>query len=282
VLKTLPENSVSACVTDPPYGMAFMNKGWDFQVPGTEYWTEVGRVMQPGAFLFAFCAARTYHHLAFAVAGAGFEIRDMFHWTYRTGMLFGLKLPDGSHTLVRRAHEPILVARKPLEDNAYITFKKWGTGGLNIEACRIDGRLPSNVIEVDALPATYIDELERHDLYCPKPSKREKEIGLDKFPLSQPSHDGRKNNINNPFQRHGTLSRNPHSTVKPLALMDYLCLLANPSGGTILDPFLGSGTTGMAAVRAGFAFVGIEKDPSYREIAAARIQAAPLIKPNQK
>ncbi len=112
MLQTFSENSFSACVTDPPYGMSFMNKGWDCQVPGQEYWIEVFRVLQPGAFLFAFSAPRTFHHLAVAVAAAGFEIRDMFHWTYRTGMLFGVSLPDGSHTHVRRAHEPLLVARK--------------------------------------------------------------------------------------------------------------------------------------------------------------------------
>ena len=276
MLKTLPENSCSACVTDPPYGISFMNKGWDLQVPGHEYWVEIFRVLQPGAFLFAFSAARTYHHLAVAVAAAGFEVRDMFHWTYKTGMLFGASLPDGSHSLVRRAHEPILVARKS-QGRPKDNFAKWGTGGLNIQACRINDRLPSNVIEVDALVSPLTEELDEHELYCPKPSKKEKELGLQEFPLCQPSHDGRKKSIDNPFQRHSSVSRNPHQTVKPLALMDYLCRLANPAGGILLDPFLGSGTTGMAAVRAGFRFVGIEKDPGYREIAAARLKA---VQPN--
>ncbi len=100
---------------------------------------------------------------------------------------------------------------------------------------------------------------------------------MEDFPSVNPLHDGRKKSIDNPFQRHGSRSRNPHQTVKPLVLMDYLCRLANPAGGTLLDPFLGSGTTGMAAVHAGFNFVGIEKDPKYRKVAAARLKGVKRI-----
>lgn len=253
--------------------MSFMSQGWDCEVPGVEYWEEVFRVLKPGAFLFAFSASRTYHHLAQAVEEAHFEIRDMFHWIYRTGMLYGASLPDDSHTHVRRAHEPILVARKPPEGNVLTNWKKWGTGGLNIQDCRGNGRLPSNVIDVDALEESFTDELSHHELYCPKPAKKEKELGLEDFPLCQPSHDGRKKAINNAFQRHDSFCRNPHQTVKPLVLMHYLCVLATPSGGMILDPFMGSGTTGMAAIAAGHPFLGIEKDPTYLNIAAARMRS---------
>jgi len=67
------------------------------------------------------------------------------------------------------------------------------------------------------------------------------------------------------------LSRNNHPTVKPTALMQYLCRLITPTGGVVLDPYMGSGSTGKAAIREGFSFVGIELDPDYYEIAKARV-----------
>jgi len=72
--------------------------------------------------------------------------------------------------------------------------------------------------------------------------------------------------------------RNGHPTVKPVDLMQWLCRLITPPGGTVLDPFTGSGSTGMAALREGFDFIGIEREPGYVEIARARIIGdAPLL-----
>ena len=85
VLATLPENSVDFVVTDPPYGISFMERNWDHEVPGPEYWRAVARVCKPGAMLLAFGGTRTYHRLICAIEDAGWEIRDCLMWLYGQG-----------------------------------------------------------------------------------------------------------------------------------------------------------------------------------------------------
>ena len=107
--------------------------------------------------------------------------------------------------------------------------------------------------------------------YVAKPSKREREIGLQGEP--QKVNDGRDTPIDNAFQRGETERLNIHPTVKPIALMRYLCRLITPPEGLILDPFMGSGTTGCAASLEGFCFTGIERIEDYYKIAEKRIQS---------
>lgn len=85
VLPTVAENSLDACVTDPPYGLEFMGKDWDHGVPGVPFWREIIRVLKPGAHLVAFGGSRTYHRMAVAIEDAGFEIRDSLMWLYGSG-----------------------------------------------------------------------------------------------------------------------------------------------------------------------------------------------------
>ena len=85
VLKTIPDNSIDSIVTDPPYGLSFMNKKWDYDVPKTEVWQECLRVLKPGGHLLAFAGTRTQHRMAVRIEDAGFEIRDMIAWCYSTG-----------------------------------------------------------------------------------------------------------------------------------------------------------------------------------------------------
>ena len=85
VLRTLPDSSVDACVTDPPYGLAFMGKRWDYDVPAVEVWQECLRVLKPGGHLLAFAGTRTQHRMAVRIEDAGFEIRDMIAWVYGSG-----------------------------------------------------------------------------------------------------------------------------------------------------------------------------------------------------
>jgi len=85
VLRTLPDSSVDSCVTDPPYGLAFMGKRWDYDVPSSEVWQEVLRVLKPGGHLLAFAGTRTQHRMAVRIEDAGFEIRDMIAWVYGSG-----------------------------------------------------------------------------------------------------------------------------------------------------------------------------------------------------
>ena len=84
-LRTLPDACVDSCVTDPPYGLAFMGKKWDYDVPGVELWSEVLRVLKPGGHLLAFAGTRTQHRMAVRIEDAGFEIRDMIAWVYGSG-----------------------------------------------------------------------------------------------------------------------------------------------------------------------------------------------------
>jgi site-specific DNA-methyltransferase (adenine-specific) len=85
VMQTLHPESVDSIVSDPPYGLSFMGKGWDHGVPGVEFWTEALRVAKPGAHLLAFGGTRTYHRLACAIEDAGWEIRDCVMWVYGSG-----------------------------------------------------------------------------------------------------------------------------------------------------------------------------------------------------
>ena len=121
--------------------------------------------------------------------------------------------------------------------------------------------------------ARYFLNLE-HDpfLYCPKPGNEERNAGL--AGEIGTIDDGRNTPIDNPYQRGETERRNVHPTVKPVDLMRWLCKLITPPGGTVLDPFMGSGTTGIAARLEGFDFLGIEREAEYIEIARARIEYA--------
>ena len=117
--------------------------------------------------------------------------------------------------------------------------------------------------------------------YCAKTSKAERNQGLDNFPIKQTQGGGGgignyKDDVNSASGKFGSEkapSKNTHPTVKPIKLMKYLCRLITPKGGTVLDPFMGSGSTGMAAKEENFEFVGIEKEEQYFNIASARIES---------
>src|SRR4030042_596154 len=84
-MKTIPDNYVDAIITDPPYGLKFMGKKWDYDVPTTEIWKECYRILKPGGHLLSFAGTRTYHRVVVRIEDAGFEIRDMIAWIYGQG-----------------------------------------------------------------------------------------------------------------------------------------------------------------------------------------------------
>lgn len=128
-LAMLPDNSVDAIVTDPPYGLRFMGKNWDYDVPGVDIWVECLRVLKPGGYLLAFAGTRTQHRMAVRIEDAGFEIRDMIAWVYGSGF-------PKHQSALKPALEPITMARKPA---------KVATP-LNIDACRVGNEvLPAQV-----------------------------------------------------------------------------------------------------------------------------------------
>lgn len=461
-LKQLPDNSVDSIVTDPPYGLSFMGKKWDYDVPTTELWQECLRVLKHGGHLLAFFGTRTYHRGVVRIEDAGFEIRDQIQWIYGSGFpkshdvskaidkaagvefkaepasgvgfmnadkedgynitknkltkigesTQSAKQWDGWGTALKPANEPIVVARKPLEKGLTIAENvlKYGTGAINIDECRIgdfenktpsglqryrdwsdshtgqdrpekeatlnqaQGRWPANVI-LDEV--TGCADWSRF-FYVAKASKSERNKGLDSFEqivitnkckeentvavqllqkvtsesmvkwstgecgknltalfhkecksiiktetnkiieskilnalmlsltkestqdvLTGSNHAESVENLkkflliitnektelalgaaNVALKMLQSINENEsskdfsnfHSTVKPIKLMQYLIKLVTPPNGTVLDPFMGSGSTGVAAKELGFNFVGCELSPDYFEIAEKRIE----------
>lgn len=136
--------SIDAIVTDPPYGLAFMDKDWDHGVPGEAYWIEAWRLAKPGAHLVGFGGTRTFHRLTCAIEDAGWEIRDCLSWLYGSGFP---KSHNGSWggTALKPGWEPIILARKPLSGTVSSNVTEHGTGALNIDGCRIAGPKGSGV-----------------------------------------------------------------------------------------------------------------------------------------
>lgn len=220
---------------------------------------------------------------------------------------------QGWGTALKPAHEPVCFARKPLsEATVAANVLLWATGALNIDDCKVgneflpsqaegqprigtferngivtperNGRWPANVatdgsLEVlEAFPPSARDAIRY--FYAAKASKEDREFGLedDDAHLTGEQIKGRQAGSAGTLTAHSGVKNTPranhHPTVKPVDVMRWLCRLITPPGGTVLDPFMGSGSTGIAAVREGFGFVGIEQDPDYFEIAAKRIGAA--------
>jgi DNA modification methylase len=336
-MKRMEDNSVDSIVTDPPYGLSFMGKKWDYDVPSVEIWAECLRVLKPGGHLLAFAGTRTQHRMAVRIEDAGFEIRDMIFWCYGQGFPKSKNLGDGFGSALKPATEPITLARKPVDGTLEASYAKHGTGGLNIDGCRVgteerlsrpfneannktfgkyerfgnpiepDGRWPANLIHdgSDEVVGLFPDggahggkgKFVQHSwgerepteqnieaskgsaarfFYCAKSSKRDRDEGLEAWPEQQSSvGDNRAGgDFNERLGKTPGVRRNVHPTVKPTDLMRYLCRLVTPPGGVVLDPFMGSGSTGKAAMLEGFQFIGCELSPEYMEIARARIDAA--------
>ncbi|HTD09916.1 MAG TPA: site-specific DNA-methyltransferase [Solirubrobacteraceae bacterium] len=288
----LPDSCIDAVVTDPPYGIGFHGESWDgagkagHQLAGgaafaawTEAWAaECLRVLKPGGYLLAFGSPKTFHRLTSGVEDAGLEGRDVLMWVYGQGTPKARKLPGGLAAMLRPAYEPILLARKPLAGTTPRNVEEWGTGALNTEASRVNGYWPSHLVLSHApgcttagctnnCPAGLLDAA-RPDLrpsrmfYAAKASKREREAGCDELPLRSDLLYSR------PAVR---LRRNIHPTVKPIVLMRYLVELVTPPGGTVLDPFAGSASTGIATVMEHRKFLGVEQEARYTAIACARL-----------
>lgn len=335
MLKGLDACSIDAVVTDPPYDLTsggnrgFMGKAWD----GTgiafraDLWAEVLRIAKPGAHLLAFGGTRTSHRMVCAIEDAGWQIRDsILYWGYATGFPKSLNLGNGRGTALKPAFEPVCMARKPVVGTIAATLERYGTGALNIDACRISavpndpnarrnkdgepgtvkssysgglgnvgrawdsgqGRWPANVI-LDEAAAEELDRqsgdcrsggLVRHNRNGNETNgydggwETHTTIGFTDvggasrfFFCAKPSAAERSQGLNG--------ERNPHPTVKSVSLCRYLCRLVCAPGGTVLDPFCGSGSIGIAAKAEGLGYIGIDLEPEYIAIAERRIGAEP-------
>jgi site-specific DNA-methyltransferase (adenine-specific) len=139
-LQQFPSNSIDSIVTDPPYGLSFMNKKWDYDVPSVDIWKECLRVLKPGGHLLSFAGTRTQHRMAVRIEDAGFEIRDLIAWVYGSGFPKSHNL-DGEHkgwgTALKPAFEPITIARKPFAGTVAANAIEHGTGAMNIDSCMV-------------------------------------------------------------------------------------------------------------------------------------------------
>jgi site-specific DNA-methyltransferase (adenine-specific) len=185
---------------------------------------------------------------------------------------------EGWGTALKPALEPITVARKPLIGTVAENVLQHGTGAINVDGCRVGERWPANFIHDGSEEVTDLLGSAARFFYCAKASKRDRDEGCEGMELvtHQSGMGGAMpvDDDGNARDRFKAQSRNHHPTVKPTDLMRYLCRLVTPPDGTVLDPFMGSGSTGKAAVLEGFRFIGIEREEEYCEIAKARIKHA--------
>ena len=391
----MDDNSIDAIATDAPYGIAFMNKKWDHDIPSVNIWQETLRILKPGAHILVACGTRTYHRMVTNIEDAGFIIRDCVVWAYGSGFPkslniskdidrqlgcerevvetkknsfgrqkgggpdwaegitganikqhdFNITTPssplakqyDGYHTALKPAIELWCLAMKPIsEKNIALNVIKYGTGGINVDGCRVgsetltfestsylgkgefsgqiqtrqnglikvngsktvQGRFPSNLIhdnspEVRELFPEMKSTNKQSNSYTPNDTSRENCVQFSKhkhqfnysdkhdtstaryfasFPLnddkrlvycSKASTKERNKGLDD--------TKNTHPTIKPIELMRYLVRLISPPNATIYDPFMGSGSTGVATLLEGFNFIGSELDTQYYNIAQQRI-----------
>lgn len=309
-LRELPDCSVDACVTDPPYGLRFMGKAWDYDVPQAEVWREVLRVLKPGGHLLAFAGTRTQHRMAVQIEDAGFEIRDLIAWVYGSGFPKSRNLSgewQGWGTALKPALEPITVARKPLGGTVAENVLRHRTGAINVDGCRVGSEKRWNppVGELTGIGSTRkVSKGNGREVIGRWPANlihdgSDEVVGL--FPESKscntPSSAKPEGKILGGARSQGTIYPgdsgsaarffycakaskadrgvdNSHPTVKPTELMRYLVRLVTPPSGVVLDPFMGSGSTGKAAALEGFRFIGIEREAEYLEIARKRISVS--------
>lgn len=290
-----------------------------------EAWaTECLRVLKPGGHMLAFGGTRTSHRLTCAIEDAGFEIRDSIAWLYGSGFPKSRNLDgdwQGWGTALKPAHEPIVLARKPLVGTVAVNVERHGTGALNIDGCRTapgehvsgggnglanvggimgplagtrervqphdKGRWPTNVL-LDESAAADLDAQTGILTSGANPTRR----GADKFRTTYGDFAGqeacdaaRGTNSGGAsrffpvfrYEAKAPTTERPdvdgvmHPTVKPLDLMRWLVRLITPPGGTVLDPFAGSGTTAEACVIEAFRCICMEREPTYLPLIVARL-----------
>jgi DNA modification methylase len=271
-LKKIKSNTISSVITDPPYGIDFLQNEWDKDTGSINVWKECYRVLKPGAHLLAFSSPRTYHRLATALEDIGFEIRDQLMWIKATSPIkcedLGKKEESlrGWRTQLKAGHEPIVLCRKPLNGTVVENMLEYSTGALNIDSCRIpsEKRICPKVTNSkltfgtgdttaeyylqeygDRYPMNVIgefDETIQKYFFCPRVSRKERGEGND------------------------------HPTVKPVELMRYLVRLVNKPGAIVIDPFNGSGATGIACLLEGMNYIGIDINAEYVKISKERIK----------
>jgi DNA modification methylase len=286
-LPKIEDNSIDVVLTDPPYFLDKLDNNWDHarvsnqnnqhtikslpagmkfdREQGKRFYSwyfdvskEIFRVLKPGGFFFSFSCPRLYHRMASAIDDAGFEIRDVFMWLYTQnqakamgvahfidkmniserekekikGKLNGWKTPQ-----IKSCFEPIAMGQKPADQTYLHNMLTHEVGLINTNVKIGNNMYPANVITVECI--TYLID---KTFLLPKPTKKEKGV------------------------------YNDHKTVKPLAICEYLInLSAYSKNAIILDPFVGSGTTAVAAKRLGKNYIGIDSNERYVRLTERRL-----------
>lgn len=287
LLPQLESDSIDVVLTDPPYFLDKLDNNWDYEKVSSrsnqqtikslpsgmkfereqgirfyEWYSniskEIFRILKPGGFFFSFSSPRLYHRMASAVDDAGFEIRDAFMWLYTQNQAKAMsvdhfiekmnvdqkikgeikqKLSGWKTPQIKSCFEPIAMAQKPTDQTYLNNMLKHEVGLLNTNIRIGDNMYPANVFTVDS-----INELIDKTFLLTKPTKKEKG------------------------------EYNDHKTVKPLAICEYLIKLsAFSKDAVVLDPFLGSGTTAVAAKKLGKRYIGIDSNEKYVKIAERRL-----------
>lgn len=287
ILENIEDNTIDLVLTDPPYFLDKMDNNWDHKIvsnkrnlytvkslpagmrfdreQGKRFYTwyleiskKLYRVIKPGGFFFSFSSPRLYHRMASAVDDAGFLIRDCFIWLYtqnqpkamslnhfidklacdeKTKIQLKEKLNGWKTPQIKSCFEPIVMAQKKYGGTFLNNMLKYNVGLLNTNVRIGQNMFPSNVATTQE-----IDEIMDKCFLLNKPTKEEK------------------------------AEFNIHKTVKPLAICEYIIKLTTFSeDATVLDPFVGSGTTAVAAKKLGRKFIGIDTNLEYVEIALKRL-----------
>ncbi|MEK7136495.1 MAG: site-specific DNA-methyltransferase [Patescibacteria group bacterium] len=288
LLPQIEDNSIDVVLTDPPYFLDKLDNNWNYDEVSNKknqytikslpagmkfdreqgkkfyFWylnisKEIFRILKPGGFFFSFSSPRLYHRMASAIDDAGFEIRDLFMWLYTQNQAKAMgvdhfikkmnidekekeeikkKLNGWKTPQIKSCFEPIAMAQKPADQTYLNNMLKYEVGLFNTNTKIGDDMYPANVFTIDS-----INELIDRAFLLPKPTKKEKG------------------------------EYNDHKTVKPLAICEYLIKLsAFSKEAVVLDPFVGSGTTAVAAKKLGKNYIGIEANEKYIKIAEKRLK----------
>jgi site-specific DNA-methyltransferase (adenine-specific) len=291
IMKTMPSNSIDMVCTDPPYFLDGLGDDWNKQsldnkgsssVVGNlpkgmkfdrnqskkfnEFYAkvsqEVFRVLKPGGAFLSFSSPRLYHSMAWAIEEAGFEIRDMLGWIYTQSQVKAFSqdhiiekdkgktdeqkaalkelCKDWKTPQLKPAIEPICFAVKPIEGRYIDNFEKYGVGLINTSETKTgEGYFPSNIIVTEDVGQS-LDKV----FLVAKPTKVEKG------------------------------AYNTHLSVKPVSLISHLIKLFTKEGATVLDPFMGSGTTAVACIQAKRSYIGFDINAEYIKITERRVKDA--------
>lgn len=294
-LTELEDNSIDSIITDPPYGINLEH--WD-QMPDKKIWEDCYRVLKPGGFLLCFSSIKYQHLFTQNLINAKFDFKDVLLWVYLNGRVPPIDLDkkidaklgierevigqynyvqgspnsnkkdsytkknnktkasmesqqwEGFGTGLKTAYEPIIMVQKPIEGDLASNVLKYGVGALNLEDTRVPygkgegkvghnphpkGRVLSNIIQTESFG------------------------DYQKFFFVGKVRDGKK-------------TGNNHPTAKPTDLMNCLITLASREGQNILDPFMGSGSTGVSCEILNRNFYGYEKEKEYFDLSKRRIQ----------